>query len=81
MALVLLALVLVLRAHAATPSQRTPRRAHRPGVQLGGTLRPAIDGTTPATGARMTGTMLTESVVTGHFRFAVPLPIALVLLV
>lgn len=80
--LVVLALVVVFGAHAATPSQRAPRRTHRPGVQLRGALRPAVDSATTTSGARVTGaTMLTESVVAGHFRLPVPLPIALVLLV
>lgn len=81
MTLVILALVLVLRAHASTPSQRTPSRTHRPGVQLGRALRSAIDSATTATSARVTGAVLTESVVACHLRLAIPLPIAVILLV
>lgn len=82
MTLVILALILVLCAHASTTSQRTPGRAHRPGVQLRRALRSAIDSATTATSARVACAMLTESVVACHVRLAIPLPaVAVVLLV
>lgn len=81
MTLVILALVFILRAHAATSSQRTSSRTHRPGIQLGGALRPAIDSATTTTSARVTGTMLAESVVTCYFRLTISLSITVVLLV